>query len=50
MVAVILSFHCMENYIFFLCTSWKNGLSKEIALEYDLFCIIGKDAISFSRK
>ena len=35
---------------FFLQTSWKHGLSKKIALEYDLSCIIGKDDISFNRK
>ena len=30
--------------------SWKDGLFKQIVLEYDLSCIIGKDDISFSRK
>ena len=30
--------------------SWKDGLFKKIALEYDLSCIIGKGDISFSRK
>ena len=29
---------------------WKDGLSKNIALEYDLCYIIRKDGISFSRK
>ena len=29
---------------------WKDGLSKKIALEYDLSYIIRKDGISFSRK
>ena len=43
-------FHCTENHIFFCQTSWKDGLSKNIALEYDLSCIIRKDDISFSRK
>ena len=38
------------NNIFFFQTSWKDGFSKKIALEYDLSCIIGKDNISFSRK
>ena len=28
----------------------QDGLSKKIALEYDLSCIISKDDISFSRK
>ena len=30
--------------------SWKVGLSKKIALEYGLYCIVEKDDISFSRK
>ena len=42
--------HCTQNYIFFFWTPWKNGLSKNIALEHDLSCIIGKDDISYSRK
>ena len=42
--------HCTKNHIFFFRTFWKDGLSKKIALEYDLSCIIGKDDISFSRK
>ena len=41
---------CTENHIFFFVTSWKDDLSKEIALEYDLSCIIAKDDFSFSRK
>ena len=41
---------CTENHIFFFQASWKDGLSKKIALEYDLSCIIRKDDISFSRK
>ena len=44
------SFHCTENHIFFFQTSWKDGLSKKIALEFDLSCIIRKDDVSFSRK
>ena len=28
----------------------KDGLSKKIALEYDLSCIIRKDDVSFSQK
>ena len=40
----------MENRIFFSKTAWKDGLSKKIALEYDLSCIIGKDDIPLSRK
>ena len=42
--------HCTENHIFFFQTYWKDGISKKIALELDLSCIIGKDYISFSRK
>ena len=42
--------HCTENHIFFFQVSWKNGLSKKIALEYDLSRIIGKDHVSLSRK
>ena len=42
--------HCKENHIFFFQTSWKDGLPKKIALEYDLSCIIGKDHVSFSQK
>ena len=42
--------HCTENNILFFQTSWKDGLSKKITLEYDLSCIIRKDDISFSRK
>ena len=41
---------CTENHIFFFQTSWKDGLSKKIVLEYDLSCIIGKDYFCFSRK
>ena len=40
----------MNNHIFFFQTSWKDGLSEKIVLEFDLSCIIGKDDISFSRK
>ena len=42
--------HCTENHIFLFQTSWKDRLSKKIALEYDLSCLIGKDYFSFSRK
>ena len=35
--------HCTENHIFLFQTSWKDGLSKTVALEYDLSCIIEKD-------
>ena len=38
--------HCKKNHIFFFWTSWNDGL----LVEYDLFCIIGKVDISFSRK
>ena len=39
--------HCsLENPISFFQMSWKNGLPKKIALEYDLSCTIGKDDIS----
>ena len=36
--------------ILFFHTFSKDGLSKKIALEFDLSCIIGKDYISFSRQ
>ena len=42
--------HSTKNRIFFFQIFWKDGLSKEIVLEYDLACIIRKDDISFSRK
>ena len=42
--------HCTENHIFFFQASWKDGVSKKIALEFELSCIIGKYDISFSRK
>ena len=38
--------HCKKNHIFFFRTSWNDGL----LVQYDLFCIIGKVDISFSRK
>ena len=41
------SLHCTRNHISFFRTSWKDGLSKKIALEYDLPCIIGKDIFLF---
>ena len=39
--------HCTENHIFFFQTSWKDGLSRKIVLEYNLsyrniIFIIGK--------
>ena len=37
------------KHIFFFRTSWKDGLSKKLTLEFDLSCIIGKNDISFSR-
>ena len=42
--------HCTENHIFLFQTSWKDGLSKKIALEYELSCITGKDDLCFSQK
>ena len=42
--------HCKKNHIFFFQMFWKGGLSKKLALEYDLSCIIRKDDISFPRK
>ena len=39
-----------KNHIFFLQMFLKDGLSKKIALEYDLSCIIIKDDIAFSQK
>ena len=41
--------HCTKNHIFFFQMFWKHGLSKKIALEYDLSCIIRKDGF-FPRK
>ena len=40
----------MENYFFFLQTSWKDGLSQKFVMDYDLSCVIGTYDISFSRK
>ena len=40
----------MKNHNFFFQMFWKDDLSKQIALEYDLSCIIRKDNISFPRK
>ena len=37
----------MENHIFFFQMSWKDGLSKKNALEYDS-CIIEKDDIFYA--
>ena len=31
---------CTKNHIFYFQKFWKDGLSKKIALEYDLSCII----------
>ena len=45
-----LSQQCTENHIFLFQTSWKDGLSKKIALEFDLSCIIRKYDIYFSGK
>ena len=39
--------HCTEDHIFFFQMSWKDGLSKKVALKYDLSYIIEKDDISF---
>ena len=41
--------HCTVSHVFFFQTSWKDGHSKTVALEYDISCIIGKDGISFSQ-
>ena len=43
-------YHCTRNHTFFFQMFWKDDLSKKIALEYDLSCIIRKDDISFFRK
>ena len=43
-------YHYMEKHILFFRTSWKDGLSKTFALEYDIPCIVGKDYISVFRK
>ena len=50
LILLLSDWHCTENHIFFFQTSWKDGLSKKIALEYDLSRIIGKDYVSLSRK
>ena len=39
----------MEIWYFFQVL-WKDGLSKKIALEYDLSCVIRKDGVCFFRK
>ena len=39
-----------EVSLYFLQMFPKDGLSKNITLEYDLSCIIEKDSISFSQK
>ena len=41
--------HCTKNHIFFFQMFLKDRLSKKIALEYDLPCIIRKDAIFFPK-
>ena len=46
----VFKLHCTENHFFLFQTSWKDGLSKKIALKYELSCIIGKDDLSFSQK
>ena len=42
--------HCTKNHIFFFRMFSKDGLSKKIVLEYDLFSIIKKYGICFSQK
>ena len=42
--------YCMKNHIFFFQMFWKDGFFKQIALEYDLSCVIRKDDIYFPRK
>ena len=42
--------HCTEKHNFLFQASWKDGLSKKIALEYKLSCIIGKNHASLSQK
>ena len=41
--------HCTKNHIFFSQMFWKKRLSKTIALEYGLSCIIRKDDIFFPK-
>ena len=36
------SYHCMKNHIFFYQMFWKDGLPKNIALEYDHSVLSGK--------
>ena len=40
--------HCTKNLIFFLQIFWEDSLSKNVALKYNLSCIIRKGDISFS--
>ena len=40
---------CTKNHISFIQTSWKHGLSKKVALEHDLSCIIRKYDIFFPK-
>ena len=40
----------MENHIFFFQTSWKDGFSKKIALQYDLSGIKGERSCFFFPK
>ena len=42
--------HYTEKYNFLFQASWKDGLSKKIALEYNLSCIIGKNHAYLSQK
>ena len=42
--------HCTEKHNFLFQASWKDGLSKKIALEYKLSCIIVKNHASLSQK
>ena len=49
LILLLSDWHCTENHIFFFQTSWNDGLSKKIALEYDLSRIIGKDHVFLSR-
>ena len=42
--------YCAKNHIFFFQMFLKDDLSKKLALEYDLSCIIRKDDISFPQK
>ena len=52
LVKILLKFKLIltKNHISFFQMYWKDGLSKNIALEHDLSCITRKDDIFFLQK